>query len=36
MPNPARLPIRGLRGLVRNGLRLVIDAKKTEVTVSTS
>ena len=36
LPNPARLPILGLRGLVRNGLRLVIDGKTKEVTVSTS
>jgi hypothetical protein len=35
-PNPARLPILGLRGLVRNGLRIVIDGKKREVTISTS
>jgi len=34
--NPARLPILGLRGLVRNGLMIVIDGKKTEVTISTS
>jgi hypothetical protein len=34
--NPARLPILGLRGLVRNNLRIVIDGKKREVTISTS
>jgi hypothetical protein len=34
--NPARLPILGLRGLVRNGLNIVIDGKKSEVTISTS
>jgi hypothetical protein len=34
--NPARLPILGLRGLVRNGLIIVIDGKKSEVTISTS
>jgi hypothetical protein len=33
LPNPARLPILGLRGLVRNGLRLVIDGKTKEVTL---
>jgi hypothetical protein len=36
VPNPARLPILGLRGLVRSGLRLVIDGEKREVTFSTS
>jgi hypothetical protein len=35
VPNPARLPILGLRGLVRNGVRLIIDGKTQEVTVST-
>jgi hypothetical protein len=34
--NPARLPILGLRGLVRNGLIIVIDGKKREVTISTT
>jgi hypothetical protein len=34
--NPARLPILGLRGLMRNGLMIVIDGKKREVTISTS
>jgi hypothetical protein len=34
--NPARLPILGLRGLVRNGLMIAIDGKKSEVTISTS
>jgi hypothetical protein len=34
--NPARLPILGLRGLVRNGLMIVIDGKKRELTISTS
>lgn len=34
--NPARLPILGLRGLMRNGLMIVIDGKKTAVTISTS
>jgi hypothetical protein len=36
MANPARLPILGLRGLVRNGLRLLIDGKTMDVTVATS
>ncbi len=36
VPNPARLPILGLRGLVRNGLRLVIDGKSKEFTINTS
>ena len=34
--NPARFPILGLRGLLRNGLVIVIDGKKSEVTISTS
>ena len=34
--NPARLPILGLRGLVRNGLLIVIDGNKREVTISTT
>jgi hypothetical protein len=34
--NPARLPILGLRGLVRNGLTLLIDGKTREVTIATS
>jgi hypothetical protein len=33
--NPARLPILGLRGLVRSGLTLSIDGE-TNVTVATS
>jgi hypothetical protein len=33
--NPARLPILGLRGLVRTGLTLLIDGQ-TDVTVATS
>jgi hypothetical protein len=36
MANPARLPILGLRGLVRNGLTLLIDGKTKDVTVATS
>ena len=35
-PNPARFPILGLRGFIRNGLMIVIDGKKREVTISTS
>jgi hypothetical protein len=35
LTNPARLPILGLRGLVRNGLRIVIDGKDRDVTIST-
>jgi hypothetical protein len=35
-PNPARLPILGLRALVRNRLTLVIDGKRREVTLKTS
>lgn len=34
--NPARLPIPGLRGLVRNGLTLPIDGKAKDVTVGSS
>ncbi len=34
--NPARLPILGLRGLVRNGLRIVIDGKTKDVTIRIS
>jgi hypothetical protein len=34
--NPARLPILGLRGLVRNGLKLVIVGKRREVTLKTA
>jgi hypothetical protein len=34
-PNPARLPILGLRALVRSNLKLVIDGKRREVTLST-
>jgi len=34
--NPARLPTLGLRGIVRNGLKLVIDGKRREVTLKTS
>jgi hypothetical protein len=34
--NPARLPILGLRDLVRNGLTLLIDGKTREVTIATS
>jgi hypothetical protein len=34
--NPARLPILGLRRLLRNGLRIVIDGKKLDIAVDTS
>jgi hypothetical protein len=34
-PNPARLPILGLRALVRNHLKLIIDGKRCEVTLKT-
>jgi hypothetical protein len=36
VPNPARLPILGLRALVRSDLKLVIDGKRREVTFKTS
>ncbi len=36
MSNPARLPTFGLRGIVRNGLRLVIDGRRREVTLKTN
>jgi len=35
-PNPARLPILGLRALVRSNLKLIIDGKRREVTLKTS
>ena len=35
-PNPARLPILGLRALVRNHLTLIIDGKRREVTLKTA
>jgi hypothetical protein len=34
--NPARLPILGLRSIVRSGLTLLIDGKTKDVTVTTS
>ena len=34
--NPARLPTVGLRGIVRNGLKLVIDGQRREVTLMKS
>jgi hypothetical protein len=34
--NPARLPILGLRGLVRSGLLIVIGGPSKEVTITTS
>jgi hypothetical protein len=34
-PNPARLPILGLRALVRSELTLVMDGKRREVTLKT-
>jgi hypothetical protein len=33
VPNPARLPILGLRALVRSDLKLIIDGKRREVTL---
>jgi hypothetical protein len=33
VPNPARLPILGLRGLIRNQLRLIIDGASRELTL---
>src|SRR5262249_45026117 len=35
VPNPARLPILGLRALVRSGLMLIIDGERREVTLKT-
>ena len=35
IPNPARLPILGLRALVRSDLKLIIDGKRREVTLKT-
>ncbi len=35
-PNPARLPILGLRALVRNHLKLILDGKRRVVTLRTS
>jgi hypothetical protein len=35
VPNPARLPILGLRALVRTDLKLIIDGKRREVTLKT-
>jgi hypothetical protein len=34
-PNPARLPILGLRALVRNRLTLIINGKRRELTLKT-
>jgi hypothetical protein len=36
VPNPARLPILGLRGIVRNDLKLVIDGKRRSVSLGTA
>ena len=33
-PNTPRLPLLGLRAISRNGLRIVIDGKRREVTIS--
>jgi hypothetical protein len=33
MPNPARLPILGLRAIIRNGLKLTIDGATRELTI---
>lgn len=35
VPNPARLPILGLRALVRSDLTLIMDGKRREVTLKT-
>jgi hypothetical protein len=35
VPNPARLPVLGLRALVRSRLKLVIDGERQEVTLKT-
>jgi hypothetical protein len=35
VPNPARLPILGLRPLVRSNLKLIIDGKRRAVTLKT-
>jgi hypothetical protein len=35
LPNPARLPILGLRALVNSGLKLIVDGKRREVTLKT-
>ena len=35
-PNPSRLPVLGLRALVRNRLKLIIDGNRREVTLKTS
>ena len=35
LPNPARLPILGLRALVRSDLTLIMDGKRREVTLKT-
>jgi len=34
-PNPARLPVHGLRALVRNDLTLIMNGKRREVTLKT-
>jgi hypothetical protein len=34
-PNPARLPILGLRALVRSNLTLIMNGKRREVTLKT-
>ena len=33
IPNPARLPILGLRAIIRNGLKLTIDGAPRELTI---
>jgi hypothetical protein len=35
VPNPARLPILGLRALVRSDLKLIIDGKRRAVALKT-
>jgi hypothetical protein len=35
LPNPARLPVLGLRALVTNELKLIIDGKRSMVTLKT-
>lgn len=36
IPNPARLPILGLRAIIRNGLKLTIDGAPRELTIESA
>jgi hypothetical protein len=36
IPNPARLPIRGLRAIIRNRLKLTIDGATRELTLESA